>query len=460
MAVWYCAWRNFLELFRLRVSLHEPVIFQVCEVYLNGCLLRLGGAYGIVRVTLGSLPGYLVACFDCYQSMFYTMLSVLLIGYLISFVTESEKKWNPLWWFIIYCSYLVVHTIGGVFFWRTLKTLSIGSLALLVIYILGSIKFANFEENAPLDVKAGHSEIEAWFTGGALKFFQVLPVYCWMFVGVESLNLAAHDAVDPKKDIPKAYVLSYITIFCTALSTIFVACSVSPGVDVLKLWFMPQSFGYQLMFDVDLKTAFILGIPAIYTSGFTFMYYYSSQIRAMGKSGLVNPWLGYDIPYFHTPVPALLFGAIIGFAVGLRYQYYRVLKHEDVFSISLLGAILTYFSQFISFITFRLHYPTIRREFLSPLGIAGAVYGMLVFGIVLVTLLGLEKSPAIIAFGVYLVVLLIYYALVVQKRQVYSDEERTVLFKAYLMKSKFPRQLLSDCGRADELPLFSVQAIG
>jgi ethanolamine permease len=414
--------------------------------------MRLGGAYGIARVTLGSIPGYLVAWFDCYQSMFYTMLSVLLVGAIITYSTGVDSKWTPLWWFIIYCSYLAIHSIGGFFFWRTLKFLSITSLLMLVIYILGSIKFANFEENAPLPIQEGEPAIEQWFTGSALLFFQVMPVYCWMFVGVESLNLAAQAAVEPKRDVPRAYVASYITVLCIALATIFVACSVFPGSAGLRLFGLPLSFGYMLIFDVNLKQSLYFAIPAIYTSGFTFMYYYSSQVRAMGKSGLIGGCLGYDIPGLKTPVPALVFGAIIGFLVGLRYQFYPGLKDDNIFSISLIGAVLTYLSQFISFITFRLFYPTIKREFISPLGIAGAIYGMLIFGIVLITLLGLEKSPAIIAFAIYLVVLLIYYFCVVRYHQTFSEEEKTVLFKAYLMKSKFFVVFYARCGVARSSP--------
>jgi ethanolamine permease len=412
-------------------------------------LTILGGAYGIARVTIGRVAGFLVAWFDCYQSMFYTMLSVLLVGAIITYSADGDPNLTPLWWFLIYVSYLIVHTIGGHFFWRTMKVLSMGSLLLLVIYILGSIKFADFEDNAPLTVKEGDPAIAAWFTGSPLHFFQVLPVYCWMFVGVESLNLAAHDAVEPKKDVPKAYVGSYLTVFVIAVATIFISVSVPPGSNGLRLFGLPQTFGNMLIFDIDLKKSLFLACPAIYTSGFTFMYYYSSQVRAMGKSGLIAGCMGYDLPGVKTPLVALIFGAVVGFLVGIRYQFYPGLKADSLFSISLIGAVCTYFSQFFSFISFRLFYPTIKREFVSPLGIAGAIYGMLVFGIILVTLLGLEKSPAIVAFAVYIVVLLIYYFCVVQHRQTFSEEEKTVLFKAYLMKSKYRTVCcvlqLSDC---------------
>jgi len=156
----------------------------------------------------------------------------------------------------------------------------------------------------------------------------------------------------------------------------------------------------------------------------------------MGKSGLVNTWLGYDMPYLNTPVNALLFGAAIGFLVGCRYQYLEPIKYESLFHINLIGAVCVYFTQFISFIMFRWYYPTIKREFTSPLGIYGAVYGIVLFIPVFVALVALETSIMIIAFVIYVIALSIYYVLVVRHRQMFSEEEKTVLFKAYLMKSK------------------------
>jgi hypothetical protein len=89
----------------------------------------------------------------------------------------------------------------------------------------------------------------------------------------------------------------------------------------------------------------------------------------------------------------------------------------------------------VSFIVFRLYYSSIKREFTSPLGIPGAVYGLLVFLFMFIILSWFESQPAIMIFAIYVALLVAYYFLVVQKRQVFSEEEKTVLFKAYLIKS-------------------------
>jgi ethanolamine permease len=417
-------------------------MLALCMAELSSALPFAGGAYGITRVTLGVLPGFLVGCFDSYQSIFNVIFKNLAMGVIITAASGTpttpgiDAKWEPLWWFLIYVSYMAVHFVGGRWMWRVLRALTVGSVLLLLIFIFGSIKFANFEENAPLFLPFGVEGDDRWFQGGIRLFLKTIPFPSWFFIGTESINLASHDAASPKTDVPRAYLLTYATILCTSMAMFFVVPSVYPGTTAAGLGLFPTIYGYMAMFKCTPQQAIAIGFPAIYTSGFGFTYYYSSQIRAMGKSGLVNTGLGYDVPGVKTPVPALLFGMVIGMLVGLRYYFFKSLPYEDLLSINLLGASATYCSQFISFIIFRVNYPTIKREFVSPLGIAGAVYGLCVFLLMFIVLAGFENKPAIEVFAIYLGLLLLYYFLVVRRRQTFSEEEKAVLFKAYLIKSK------------------------
>ena len=388
-------------------------------------------------MTLGSYVGFLVACFDVYQSMFYAFFVVYILSFYVYIMFESDPDHHPFWWIVIYSTYIIAHAWGGRTYWVILKVLSFASLGLLLVYILGCIKIADFDKYAPMPAQDNHIE-SVWFVGGANLFFRALPYPCFFFVGNESLNLAAHDTKNPKVDIPWGYFTSFTTVAVLTFALIFVTSSVSPGTALMPyLAVAPLSTGYMLLLDINIKKAIALTVVPIYTSGFGFTYYYASQMRAMGKSGLVNTWLGYDMPYLNTPVNALLFGAAIGFLVGCRYQYLDPIKYESLFHINLIGAVCVYFTQFISFIVFRWYYPTIKREFTSPLGIYGAVYGIVLFIPVFVALVALETSIMIMAFVVYVIALTMYYVLVVRHRQMFSEEEKTVLFKAYLMKSKF-----------------------
>jgi ethanolamine permease len=190
------------------------------------------------------------------------------------------------------------------------------------------------------------------------------------------------------------------------------------------------------MFALPPKSAALLSLPATFMSGFGFMYYYGVQISAMGKSGLLNPKFGWELPARSTPVVALVVGSAIGYVLCV-IQYLYPDTQDQIYALSILGATATFLSIFVSFVMFRNYFPTIKREFVSPLGTAGAVYGFVVFLLCFISICGFQKDQiAIIVFSVILAVSSVYYYFVVRKRQVFSEEEKTVMFKAYLMKSK------------------------
>jgi hypothetical protein len=56
-----------------------------------------GGAHGIAKVTLGTLPGFLIGCFDAYQSVFNAAYSIVAIALMINEITGYKRRWLPVW---------------------------------------------------------------------------------------------------------------------------------------------------------------------------------------------------------------------------------------------------------------------------------------------------------------------------------------------------------------------------
>jgi hypothetical protein len=103
----------------------------------------------------------------------------------------------------------------------------------------------------------------------------------------------------------------------------------------------------------------------------------------------------------------------------------------------MLCAFASYGTQFASFVVLRTKYATIKREFTSPLGMAGAVYGFVVFTLPFIAICGFQENfIAIATFIVFIAIITLYYVCVAQERQFFSEEEKEVMFRAYLMKSK------------------------
>jgi amino acid transporter len=288
-------------------------------------------------------------------------------------------------------------------------------------------------ENALLDEE---NEVDRWFRGGGLKFMRYLPLPCWFFVGVESINLACKDMVTPKISVPRGSVACIATLLITCVGVLFVCCSLDPGVAVLQNSLNPLNSGFMKIFKLSYRAATGLTLPATYATASGFMFCFGRQLRAMGQSGLVNHIFGETFPGWTTPVYALTAGSAVAFAVCFVVQASPLIGAQ-VFNICMLFAFASYGTQFASFIVLRTRYATIKREFISPLGIAGAVYGFIVFTLPFVAICGFQDNfIAIITFVGFVALVSIYYRFVAHKRQFFSDEEKDVMFRAYLMKCK------------------------
>ena len=400
-----------------------------------------GGAYGIARVTLGIFPGYLVACFDSYESILFVAAGIVSLGQMITTITHNSETLEPVYWLIIYVGTLAIHIYGGMLFWRVNSILGVVSTTLLLIYIIGCIQFADFGTNAALNPhesndSSNDTASSVWFQGGMREFMRILPLPCFCFVGVELLNLACRDVPNPKQALPRAYITSIATLVVTCFSVLFVCCSVSPGVTVLVHDLNPLNNGFARLFSVSYETATYFALPGTYAVAFGFMFCYGRQLRSMARSGLLNRAIGQDLPGRKSPVYALLLGFVLGYAACLATYFYPTVGNQLI-NIALLGTIASYFSQFASFVVLREAYPTIKREFVSPLGIAGAVYGCTVFALVFVGICAFQADyiPSAV-FAVFVATMSAYYYVVVRHRQSFSEEEKEVLFRAYLVKSK------------------------
>jgi ethanolamine permease len=385
---------------------------------------------------LGIFPGYLVGCADALKSILYTSAAATTIGHMFTFCTGGEQHWEPLYWLVFYVLSLSVHCYGGRPLWRCFAVFSITGFLLLVVYLLGSIPYTDLPEHAPMYESESDSEYDQWFHGGFYKFMHALPYPSWFFIGIQNINLACGEMRNPKTDVPRGYLAAITTVAFTSFAAILVAVSVHPGTSVLQHKTWPLTRGYEKMFHISERTAAFISLPATVSSGFGFMFFYGRQLRAMGQSGLLNPVFARELPDRHTPVGALLVGSLLGYGLCLLTHYNNDFL-EPLYNLSKLCAYSVYISIFLSFLMFRARFPTITREYVSPLGNAGAALGIAIFALVFVSVCGFQHTYY--TEGVFVALILIataYYHAVVEKRQVFSEEEKTVMFKAYLLKGK------------------------
>jgi amino acid transporter len=174
----------------------------LCNAEVSSALPFAGGAYGLARVSLGLYPGFLIGCCEAIEYIYYVASSAIVLAKMIVSITHSPDIMTPVYSLLFYISALLIHIYGGIWFWRTSTVLGVVSLLIIVIYCFGSLPWVDFLANAPASSTTGYTTTTstnggnsasasdaAWFIGGFSSFLSVMPLACWFYVGVESLNL-------------------------------------------------------------------------------------------------------------------------------------------------------------------------------------------------------------------------------------------------------------------------------
>ena len=312
-----------------------------------------------------------------------------------------DPKFEPLVWVAFYVSSVSVYCYGGKLFWLVNFFLAFSSIAILVMYCLGSLKFADFRNaqfvawdslttTLPVEILSS-SNGKAWFVGGFSTFMYVLPLPAWFYVGIESINFACTDIQEPNKNIPKSSLACIATLVVTSIAVLFISSSLPLTADAtdpqssLARSSAPLNIGFRLMFNISDAAATALSIPATYATAFGFIFSYGRLMIAMSESRL--------LPRCFRKMHSLAYisGSLVSFGVCLLVYFVPVVSNY-LFNITILSGFCAYTSQLYGFIMLRTRFKSLPRKFHSPLGIPGAVLGIVIFLMGIVAVVGFQRD--------------------------------------------------------------------
>ncbi|TMW69633.1 hypothetical protein Poli38472_001789 [Pythium oligandrum] len=414
-----------------------------CVAEVSGTLPFAGGAYGLARCTLGFFPAFLVGCFQALQFMTGGAMMMLVFVQLTVGFFPILMGYEPIFTLCCYIFCMLVHVRGGHIFWGISFLLGFSSVGLLIVYFFGSLPRVDITRNA-LDDPFPH------FYGGFKGLISYLPYGAWMFVGVETLNLASSEVESPKKTVSSAQVMCVWTLFFTAIMTIFSTISVPlpNGIFGLALSFDPLSMGFHRIFQVDIGVAVIFSLVPTFSVCFGFMWAYARVINAMARSKLFPPWLARGPQRYGTPGAAIVGGAAFGYGLSIAAHFEPELMNL-IFITNLFFAFVSYIGQCIGYISLKVNYSIIKQSAMkNPFGIIGAVYSMIVWITCIFSLVILQKAylPLILVI-VISVIAALYYYLIARRRQTFSDEENKVLLTAHVSRFNARRAKVKPRGK-------------
>ncbi|MCB9594675.1 MAG: ethanolamine permease [Sandaracinaceae bacterium] len=390
---------------------------------MSPALPHTGGAYSFARTAMGPWGAYLTGLAENMEYILTPAVIVVAIGSYLGAIFGTPDWAEPIWWALAYGVFVGLNIFGVEASFRFTVVITFLALGTLAVFYVGAI--GHFDLDRALDIE-GPSR---WFPHGWKGILGALPFAMWFYLAIEELPLAAEEAHDPVRDMPRGILYGLLTLVAAAFLTLVLNTAMAPGAAELSSSDEPLFAGFRTIFGDGIGSKLLAGIAVtgLVASFHTIIFAYGRQIYSLSRAGYFPRWLSVTGAKRKTPHVALLVGAGLGYAVALvihalgsSHPVGAVLLNMAVF-----GAVISYVLQMLSFVLLRVKFPKLARPFKSPFGVAGAVIAMLIALATLVALFVVDPIYRMVVLGaaVWYALGLIYFALHARHRLVYSPEE-------------------------------------
>jgi ethanolamine permease len=268
-----------------------------------------------------------------------------------------------------------------------------------------------------------------WLPHGAHGVFRALPFALWVYLGIEQLPLAAEEAHDPIRDMPKALLLGLATLVLFAFLTIILNAGIAPGTNEIGRSDEPLFLGFRTIFGngATARVLALIGCAGLVASFHAIIFAYGRQIYSLSRAGYFPTSLSVTHGTRQTPHRALIAGSVLGYlaALAIHFAGQKSSVGAVLLNMAVFGAVIAYVFQMVSFIRLRIVFPSILRPYRSPLGIVGATVAILIAIATLCTLfLNRDYRPGVIGAAIWFLLGIGYFALHGRKSLVLAPEEK------------------------------------
>ncbi|MEU6946371.1 ethanolamine permease [Streptomyces sp. NPDC046316] len=396
-------------------AMYACLVFALAE--LSAILPTAGGGYGFARRALGTWGGFLTGT----AILIEYILAPAAISIFIGDYVESlglfglESGWP------VYLACFVIFI--GIHLWGVGEALRFSlivtaiAVAALVIFALGALSDFHVDglNDIPVDTDALGST--SWLPYGLLGIWAAFPFGMWFFLGVEGVPLAAEEAKDPVRSMPKALAISMGILVLLAVMT-FIAATGARGSAAIQEAGNPLVVALQGDGDPTALSRFVnyAGLAGLVASFFSLIYAGSRQLFALSRAGYLPRFLSLTSRR-KSPYLGLLIPGAIGFALAAGTG-----NGARMLNIAVFGATISYALMALSHIVLRRREPHLPRPYRTPGGVLTSSVAFVLALSALVATFLVDKDAAFIALGVYAIALA-YFAFYSRKHLVAKAPE-------------------------------------
>ncbi|MDR2973663.1 MAG: amino acid permease [Propionibacteriaceae bacterium] len=274
-----------------------------------------GSVYTYTQRSFNSHIGFVVGWVVMLDYLILPLLNFLLIGLYLNVLIPSVPVWVFALAALIGITLLTIRGVTESAATSTISTiLGIGFVVAFVIFLIAYLA----GQGAPVFSLQGFAtaaEITNPDTGMS-AVFAAAAVLCLMFLGFDGITTFSEESVNPKRDVPRAIVLT-----CLVAGVVFIGVSYLMQMAWPTAW---QEIVNQDTASTEIMTrvagpvmTFILSVIFIAScigSGSSGMASGARILFAMGRDGVLPSKLGTVHPKYKTPIIAILCIAVVGIA--------------------------------------------------------------------------------------------------------------------------------------------------
>lgn len=395
--------------------MYACLVFALAE--LSAILPTAGGGYGFARRALGTWGGFLTGTAILIEYILAPAAIALFIGdYVESLGLFGLTSGWPVY-LACFAIFIGIHLWGVGEALRFSLVVTAIAVAALLIFAVGA--FTEFDASRLNDIPADTSAFgsSSWLPFGLLGIWAAFPFGMWFFLGVEGVPLAAEEAKDPVRSMPKALAISLVVLVFLAVIT-FISATGSQGANAIKEAGNPLVVALQGTGEPTALSRFVnyAGLAGLVASFFSLIFAGSRQLFALSRAGYLPRFLSLTNRR-KSPYLGLLIPGVIGFTLAAWSG-----NGGRMLNVAVFGATISYALMALSHLVLRRREPELPRPYRTPGGALTSSVAFVLACSALVATFLVDRDAAFIALGVYAVALA-YFALYSRHRLVAGAPE-------------------------------------
>ncbi|SIQ22533.1 ethanolamine:proton symporter, EAT family [Aeromonas sp. RU39B] len=355
---------GFLVTALIVAAMYTAFIFSFTE--LTTSIPHAGGPFAYAYRAFGPVGGYIAGFATLVEFVFAPPAIAMAIGaYLNVQFPSLDPKWVAVSAYLVFMFLNVIGVSIAATFELIVTLLAIFELMVFMGVVSPGFSMANFVANG----WSGQSE----FSLGSLSgIFAAIPFAIWFFLAIEGASMAAEEAKEPKKTIPKAFIGGILTLVVLALGVMVFAGGAG---DWTKLSNINDPLPQAMKMIVGDSSGWLhmlvwLGLFGLIASFHGIIMGYSRQIYALARAGFLPKSLASVNARFQTPHWGILAGGVVGILAIFSDQLIVIggmPLTANIVTMSVFGAIVMYIISMAALFRLRASEPKLERPFRAPL---------------------------------------------------------------------------------------------